>query len=56
MNGNIVIGVDIGGSHVASAAVDLDTLEILEGTTFSNKIDNLNLKKYLPKKVMHLLL
>jgi glucokinase len=40
MNKNIVIGVDVGGSHITSAAIDLDKLEIVSGTTHSNKIDN----------------
>jgi glucokinase len=36
----IAIGVDVGGSHIISAAVDLSKLEILLGTTFSVKVDN----------------
>ena len=40
MDKNIVIGVDVGGSHITSAAVDLDNLTIEEGTLFSNKVDS----------------
>ncbi|PIF00719.1 MAG: transcriptional regulator [Maribacter sp.] len=40
MTDQIAIGVDIGGSHITSAAVDLRTFGILENTTFSAKIDN----------------
>ncbi len=40
MNKNIVIGVDIGGSHITSAAVDLSQPQIIIGTTYTNKVDN----------------
>lgn len=40
MNDQIAIGVDIGGSHITSAAVDLRTYEILHNTSFSAHIDN----------------
>lgn len=40
MNNKTAIGVDIGGSHVTSAAVDLENLRILPGTTHSNKVDS----------------
>jgi len=40
MSKNIVIGVDVGGSHITSAAVDLDQLQIVEGTLFSKKVNN----------------
>ncbi len=40
MKKNIVIGADIGGSHITSAAVDLDKLQIIEGSLFSYKVDN----------------
>ena len=40
MNKNIVIGVDIGGSHITSAAVDLNIPQIIDGTLFSGKVDN----------------
>jgi len=37
---NIAIGVDIGGSHIYSAAVDLTTHHLIPGTGCSEKIDN----------------
>lgn len=40
MKHNIAIGVDVGGSHIISAAVNLETLEIIPNSTFSEKIDN----------------
>ncbi len=40
MNDQITIGVDIGGSHITSAAVNLRSNEILPRTTHSVKIDN----------------
>ena len=40
MQDEIAIGVDIGGSHIVSAAVNLNTHEILPKTTFSVKINN----------------
>jgi len=40
MNRNIAIGVDVGGSHITSAAVDLRTLSIMPGTMCSNRVDN----------------
>jgi len=40
MNDNIAIGVDVGGSHIISAAVYLNTLQIVPNSTFSKKIDN----------------
>ncbi|MCD6544327.1 MAG: ROK family protein [Flavobacteriaceae bacterium] len=40
MKKNIVIGVDVGGSHITSAAVDLDKLTIIDGTLFENKVDS----------------
>ncbi len=36
----IAIGVDVGGSHIISAAVNLSELQILPETTFSVKVDN----------------
>lgn len=35
-----VIGVDIGGSHITSAIVDLAELNLIEGSTFSVMVDN----------------
>lgn len=40
MKKKIALGVDIGGSHITSAAVDLETLEIVSKTTHSVKVDN----------------
>ena len=40
MKKNIVIGADVGGSHITSAAVDLENLQILEGSLFSKKVNN----------------
>jgi glucokinase len=40
MDKNIVIGVDVGGSHITSAAVDLGNLTIVDGTLFSNKVNS----------------
>ncbi len=40
MKNEIAIGVDVGGSHIVSAAVNLKKLRILPGTTFSVKVDN----------------
>ncbi|RLD82696.1 MAG: ROK family protein, partial [Bacteroidetes bacterium] len=40
MKKNIVIGADIGGSHITSAAVDLDNLQIVKDSLFSHKVDN----------------
>jgi len=37
---SIAIGVDVGGSHICSAAVDLKTLEILPQTYCSTKLNN----------------
>ena len=36
----MAIGVDIGGSHIVCAVVDLKNLEIVKGTTHSVKVDN----------------
>lgn len=40
MKDEIAIGVDVGGSHIVSAAVNLNTCKILPKTTFSVKINN----------------
>lgn len=40
MSNRRVIGVDIGGSHITSAIVDLDELRIVFGSIFSVKVDN----------------
>lgn len=36
----IAIGVDIGGSHITSAAIDLDKKELIEESLFEGDIDN----------------
>lgn len=40
MQEDLAIGVDIGGSHIVSAAVNLKTFDILPKTTYSVKINN----------------
>ncbi|WP_299533320.1 ROK family protein [Ulvibacterium sp.] len=40
MKNEIAIGIDVGGSHIVSAAVNLRELRILPGTTSSVKVDN----------------
>jgi glucokinase len=40
MKKQLAIGVDIGGSHIVSAAVDIENLEIIPNTTHSVKVDN----------------
>ncbi len=40
MKKNIVIGVDIGGSHITSAAVDLDNLKIVKDSLFTHKVNS----------------
>jgi len=40
MKDQIAIGVDVGGSHITSAAVDINKLAMVEGSTFSFKVDN----------------
>lgn len=40
MKNDTAIGVDVGGSHIVSAAVNLKKLRILPGTSFSVKVDN----------------
>lgn len=39
MKANIAIGVDIGGSHVSCAAVNIGKGEILQNTFFENAVD-----------------
>ena len=50
MNNQIAIGVDVGGSHITSAAVDLKNLVIIPETTFSVKVDNKAEKDIILKK------
>ncbi|MEM9141710.1 MAG: ROK family protein [Bacteroidota bacterium] len=40
MEPKIAIGVDVGGSHIVSAAVDLEALQILPGSTYSASVHN----------------
>ena len=40
MNSDIVIGVDVGGSHITSAGINLNNFQIISNSTFSNKIDS----------------
>lgn len=40
MEDEIALGVDIGGSHITSAAVNINKLEIVSGTTHSVKVNN----------------
>jgi glucokinase len=49
MNDQIAIGVDIGGSHITSAAVNLKTFEILKNTYYSVKINNKESKEVVLK-------
>ncbi|WP_421944731.1 ROK family protein [Pedobacter sp.] len=39
MSNNIILGVDIGGSHISSALVNIKNGKILDGTSFRKKID-----------------
>lgn len=45
MNQHIVIGVDVGGSHITSAAIDLSTLQIIPNSTKTSKINNKGTKE-----------
>jgi uncharacterized 2Fe-2S/4Fe-4S cluster protein (DUF4445 family) len=40
MTHNYSIGVDIGGSHISCAAVDLESLKIIEATRTDRPVDN----------------
>ncbi len=40
MDDHIVIGVDVGGSHITSAAIDLNRLQIIPNTSYTGKINN----------------
>lgn len=40
MKRNLAIGVDIGGSHISCAAVDLKSFRILDGTRTEKAVDN----------------
>lgn len=49
MTAQKVIGVDVGGSHIISSAVDMAELKIIEGTTFSVKVNNKGSKEVILK-------
>ena len=40
MKKNIVIGADIGGSHITAAAIDLETVKVLKETIAGRDVDN----------------
>lgn len=46
----ITIGVDIGGSHISSAAVNGDNFKIISGTYFSGAVDSKASKEIIIKK------
>lgn len=46
----IAIGVDIGGSHISSAAVNMDNFEIIPGTYFHGDVDSKASKEEIFKK------
>ncbi len=56
MTKRIVIGTDIGGSHIISAAVDLNNLEIIPSTSFSSKVNNKDSKEAIFKNWSALIL
>jgi glucokinase len=47
---SIIIGIDIGGSHISSAAVNKETLEIIDGTWFRGAVDSKASKEIILKK------
>jgi glucokinase len=47
---SITIGVDIGGSHISSAAVNGDNFQIIPGTYFSGAVDSKASKEIIIKK------
>ena len=50
MNDSIAIGVDVGGSHISSAAVNLKELKIIPNTIHCVKLDNKASKEEIFKK------
>lgn len=40
MNQNIVIGVDVGGSHITCSAIDIEKFQVIAKSTYSSKINN----------------
>lgn len=47
---SVTIGVDIGGSHISSAAVNGDNFEIIQGSYFSGPVDSKASKEIIVKK------
>src|SRR5690606_16820768 len=39
-NKNIVVGVDVGGSHITAALVDINSRSLIEGTTVRKAVDS----------------
>lgn len=37
---DIVLGVDIGGSHITSALIDVKLGQLIEGSLFRSKVDS----------------
>lgn len=50
MNDKIAIGIDIGGSHITSAAVDIENLVIIPKTMFSVGVNNKDKKDIILEK------
>ncbi len=47
---NIAIGADIGGTHITSAAIDLDSFSVIENSYYNQKIDNKSTKEVILKQ------
>lgn len=47
---SITIGIDIGGSHISSAAVNSDNFKIIPGTYFSGAVDSKSSKEVIIKR------
>jgi glucokinase len=47
---SIIVGVDIGGSHISSAAINSDDFSIIKGTYFSGPVDSKASKDIILKK------
>lgn len=47
---SIIVGIDIGGSHISSAAVNQETLEIINETCFRGAVDSKASKEIILKK------
>lgn len=50
-----IVGIDVGGSHISSAAVDEDTLTLIEGTYFKGPIDSKASKETILKGWAHII-